>query len=297
MTLTKFTACPICHHAEFSDFIILKDYSISQEDFTIQVCNSCGLKFTNPQPSASSLARYYQSEKYISHNVSANLFGFAYTLARNLSVRKKLKLVQQFHPSPGYLLDFGCGTGEFLKHAQQKKWKVSGIEPNALAREKASKLLGQEIDSQLIESDSPMYEAITLWHVLEHVQDIETTLTKIRKALKVTGNIFIAVPNHNSYDAKHYTHYWAGYDVPRHLWHFEKKTLNALLNKLGFKIVHTIPMKLDSFYVSLLSEGYKNPRGNKVIKWIQAFNTGLNSNIQANKTGEYSSIIYIASKA
>ena len=97
-----------------------------------------------------------------------------------------------------------------------------------------------------------------------------------------------------SHDSFKYKESWAGYDVPRHLWHFSQETMNKLLEKNGLKIVETKPMKLDSYYVSLLSEGYKNPDQSKLTKGVKAFLEGIKSNFSARKNSQYSSLIYIA---
>jgi hypothetical protein len=87
---------------------------------------------------------------------------------------------------------------------------------------------------------------------------------------------------------------WAGYDVPRHIWHFTQDSMHALLHRNGLTLIDIKPMKLDSFYVSLLSEQYKNPEQLKIITALKAFMEGITSNIQARKNKEYSSLIYIA---
>src|SRR5690606_2817313 len=92
-----------------------------------------------------------------------------------------------------------------------------------------------------------------------------------------------------SYDAKYYGEFWAGYDVPRHLWHFSKVGIGKLFGHENMRVADVLPMKFDAFYVSLLSEKYKTGKMNypKAV-WI-----GLKSNLSAIKKGEYSSHIYI----
>ena len=99
----------------------------------------------------------------------------------------------------------------------------------------------------------------------------------------------VAVPNYKSYDAIYYKEYWAAYDVPRHLWHFSRLSINNLFQSVNMKVIKTLPMKFDSFYVSLLSEKYKTGSSN----FFKAFFIGLRSNIKASASKEYSSLIYI----
>jgi 2-polyprenyl-3-methyl-5-hydroxy-6-metoxy-1,4-benzoquinol methylase len=199
------------------------------------------------------------------------------------------------HVSRGTILDYGCGTGMFLKTAKESGWKTFGIEPDESARK-----LAKEYNSDIYDSlgsldktiDNGTLSVITLWHVLEHVSDLNNTLDFFSKKLNEKGVLIIAVPNHISYDAKFYKEYWAAYDVPRHLYHFEKVTMEALLANHNFKLVQTKAMKFDSFYVSMLSEKYKTG----AINYLAAFISGLRSNWIASSAEEYSSVIYIFKK-
>jgi hypothetical protein len=103
------------------------------------------------------------------------------------------------------------------------------------------------------------------------------------------------VPNYKSWDSNEYESHWAGYDVPRHLWHFSRETLAKLATKNGLRIAETIPMKLDAYYISLLSERYRE--GNRgVMNIIKATINGTRSNLSARKNLEYSSLIYVIKK-
>jgi 2-polyprenyl-3-methyl-5-hydroxy-6-metoxy-1,4-benzoquinol methylase len=232
---------------------------------------------------------------YISHSgKSKTLFDKIYLTARNITLRWKYKLVKEYFPQSGNILDFGCGTGEFLNFMKRKKWVVTGVEPNETARQKANQILENKVSKDLVEIKDKNVEVITLWHVLEHVHDLNNTLQKLKSHLSPDGHIIIAVPNPDSHDSKHYKHHWAAYDVPRHLWHFTQSTMTALLNKNGLKVVEVRPMKLDSFYVSLLSEGYQYPNNPKLLSAVKALAEGFISNYASRKKKEYSSIIYIS---
>ncbi|MFM8914134.1 MAG: class I SAM-dependent methyltransferase [Flammeovirgaceae bacterium] len=289
--------CPLCNHTHFTTRLEVKDHTTSGESFQIARCDSCGFVLTNPRPTADAIHQYYQSDKYISHTGGNNsLFDRVYILARHFTLRWKLATITRYQPV-GTILDYGCGTGDFLNHCQQHGWLVEGVEPSTDARAKAEQLIGKTLNLSLPIHGKTTYDAITLWHVLEHIHDLQKTLTDITARLTPSGTIFIAVPNHTSPDAKEYGSYWAGYDVPRHLWHFSKDTMSTLLKKTGLKIVAIQPMKLDAFYVSLLSETYQNPNQPKWVHALKALYRGLASNTAARKTKNHSSLIYIATRA
>jgi 2-polyprenyl-3-methyl-5-hydroxy-6-metoxy-1,4-benzoquinol methylase len=292
----NFSVCPVCDQHDYTFCISAKDHTVTNEVFKIQKCSSCGFMTTNPRPSLESIGEYYASENYISHSgKSKTIFDKLYLAARKLTLNWKYELITEHISKPARILDFGCGTGEFLHTLKAKNWNVTGVEPNILARQKANHLLGNKVVKEL-QGIEDVYDAITLWHVLEHIHLLNPTLQKIKNCLSPSGIIFIAVPNPESHDCKHYKEYWAGYDVPRHLWHFTRETMTALLRKNGLKIIDIKPMKLDSYYVSLLSEGYKNPGTSKPLLAINAIIEGFKSNLSAQKTKEYSSLIYIAKR-
>src|SRR5690606_24918252 len=159
----------------------------------------------------------------------------------------------------------GCGTGYFLKSAKEDGWKVLGIEPNVKAARFAhEKHLLQVMNNPSALETEKKFDAITLFHVLEHVHDLQFTLELLVSNLKKRGVIFLAVSNFNSYDSRLYKENWASLDVPRHLYHFTALTMETLAKKHNLKIKSIIPMVFDSYYIALLSESYLN-RGNKLI--------------------------------
>jgi len=278
----------------------VKDHSVSGEEFELIQNSEYGFLETAPQPSSDKLPDYYESEDYISHTDSQrNLFEKAYHLVRQISLKKKLNLINSFSFGQAQcntskeknLLDIGCGTGGFLQTAKQNNWIVSGIEPNEKAREIANKKTSNSVfkTEQLLKFESNSFDVITLWHVLEHLPNLEHHISIFKRLLKPNGTLIIAVPNYKSYDAKHYKQFWAAYDVPRHLWHFNKASISKLVSKQSFKVEKVKPMCFDSFYVSMLSEKYKSGKMNP----IKGFCIGLLSNLKSISTKEASSLIYI----
>jgi SAM-dependent methyltransferase len=288
----NYTSCPSCKKSKFSKFITCEDFTVSHEKFDIVSCDNCGFKFTNPIPELSQLGNYYKSEDYISHSdTKKGVISKLYHAVRNRTLKQKIKLMDQY-VSRGTILDYGCGTGMFLSVCKSEGWKTLGMEPDEGARKMAQKgglkIMGS--NKELLQDASNLkFDAITLWHVLEHVTDLNETLSTFKSSLKPEGVLIIAVPNHLSFDARHYEQFWAAYDVPRHLYHFEPKTMENLLKGFGFRLVKTNPMKFDSFYVSMLSEKYKTGS----VRYLKAFMNGLESNLKAKSSGNYSSLIYV----
>jgi SAM-dependent methyltransferase len=293
--MLEITVCPVCDSSEWHKVFEVADYSISKEQFVLLKCAKCAFVVTSPQPTRDNLPKYYQSENYISHSGSSNgLVNFIYLHARRFSLRWKLNILKALKPA-GALLDVGCGTGEFLKTMKDDNWRVNGVEPSDLARKKAEVLIDQPL-SNSVDQVNGQYDIITLWHVLEHMPALNDSFSQIKKLLKDNGRLTIAVPNHLAADAQKYQENWAGYDVPRHLWHFSQPSMVLFLQKHGLTLEKTIPMKLDAYYVSLLSEKYKNGESSSLAGLINGFVSGLTSNRKARKSGEYSSLIYIARK-
>ena len=275
-------------------FLTVKDYSVSGETFQLLYNKELEMLETFPQPSLAELPKYYVSENYISHTDSKrNLFEKAYHVIKGITLKRKLNLINTVSEVGKKLLDIGCGTGDFLQIAERNHWTVSGVEPNAEARKFANAKSNNVFDvDELINFEEHSFDVITLWHVLEHLPNLEQQISIYNKLLKPKGTLIIAVPNYKSYDAHYYQHFWAAYDVPRHLTHFSQASISKLINGFGLKVVHTLPMKFDAFYVSLLSEKYKSGKMNP----FKAFLIGSRSNWKAMRSGEYSSLIYIIKK-
>ena len=289
--LEKLDACPVCEHGEFKEFIALKDWMITKEEFTIVKCSSCGFHFTNPIPAESIIGNYYKSEEYVSHSSSnKGIINRVYSIVRNYTLKQKVKLLSNYTKGNS-LLDIGAGTGHFLNLAQFKGFQIQGLEPDVDARSFATQnfdLTLEPLDT-LVNISSESKDIVTMWHVLEHVYHLKRDLSEIVRVLKTGGYLFIAVPNMDSWDAKFYKSYWAAYDVPRHLYHFQEESIELLLNSFGMKCVEVLPMKFDAYYVSMLSEKYK--KGSVVDGIIN----GLKSNLYAKNNG-YSSQIYVFKK-
>jgi 2-polyprenyl-3-methyl-5-hydroxy-6-metoxy-1,4-benzoquinol methylase len=296
-TSITYTSCPACQSTLMSKVLVCRDHTVSREDFEIWECSDCQVRFTQHIPDAEAIGRYYQSDNYISHSdTGQGIINKLYKLARKFTLISKRKLVTtQTGLTKGKLLDVGCGTGAFLATMKQANWQVTGLEPDAGAREKVRHLYGiaaMQAD-ELFHLAPNSFDAITMWHVLEHVHDLHGYLEQFKSILTSKGRLFIAVPNYTATDANHYEANWAAYDVPRHLYHFSPKSMGQLALQHGFIIKAIKPMLLDAFYVAMLSEQYKNGKGNL----IQALWQGLSCLMATiGDTKKSSSLVYILEK-
>ena len=292
--LIHYTNCPVCGSGDIKNVLLTKDYTCSNENFVIAECNGCTLRFTQDVPDAASIGTYYKSENYISHtNSSQGLINRLYQSVRKRTLKKKRKLIEkETGINKGSMLDVGSGTGAFVSIMKQSGWQVTGLEPDADARSVCKQVYDIELApiNQLFELPPSSFDAITLWHVLEHVHDLTGYLAQLKSLLKQDGKLFIAVPNYRSMDAAIYAAHWAAYDVPRHLYHFSPASMRLLMEKHGLKVLAYKAMWYDSFYVSMLSSKYKNGATNL----LASFFNGLRSNSRAMQdVKKCSSVIYI----
>ncbi len=293
-----YSFCPVCDADNIYPVLTARDHTVSQKEFEIWECAVCSFRFTQNVPDANAIGAYYQSENYISHsNTNKGLVNRLYHFVRKQTLARKRRLIASATGKSGgkALLDIGAGTGAFVQHMQLYGWQATGLEPDENARQRAVeahqvKLL--PIDELNTIADHS-FDAVTLWHVLEHVHALPEYIKQLKKIIKPGGRIFIAVPNYTSYDGGVYKSFWAAYDVPRHLYHFSPASMQRLLEKYGLTLHAIKPMWYDSFYISMLSEQYKTGHSNIV----KAFFTGATSNLKAlfNKR-RCSSLIYVVSK-
>ena len=297
MNRIHYTHCPVCGSASIREVMKVKDHSVSQETFELFECDHCTLRFTQDIPDPVSISAYYKSEDYISHtNTSKGFINRLYLAVRTRTMEAKRKLIEQNTGfKKGKLLDIGSGTGTFASHMLTNGCKITGLEPVSGARSVVMCSYQIELGEmdRFYSLPTGDFQAITLWHVLEHVHDLHPYMQQLKKLLSPDGKIFIAVPNYTSGDAMTYKDFWAAYDVPRHLYHFSPRSMEKLTEMNGLKIESYKPMWFDSFYISLLSSKYRKGRANI----LSAFLNGLRSNFQAwTNVKKCSSVIYIISK-
>ena len=290
------TTCPVCKSGDIVHNLRCRDHFLSGEYFELYKCSSCGFIFTQDHPGEENSGKYYESDEYASHNTNKSISGLLYRVSRKIMLRKKLKLIRKTTGlNTGKLLDIGSGSGHFLSGMKNAGWEILGIEINDKTRYQSAAKFGLEVmKPEMISSLKPeSFDCITLWHVLEHFQDPFSYVREIRRLLKPEGICIAAMPNCMSYDAMHYGSFWAAYDVPRHLWHFNSETFGRFSLKAGLKMIelHTLP--LDVFYISLLSEKYKGTSMYIVQGLLRSLWFSFLSLFYRNRT---SSLIFILGK-
>ena len=290
---------PFCPYSKSTKVVKLGecvDNTVSKKRFSIYKCLDNGLVFTWPRPLETEIGSYYEAEDYISHSdTSKGLFNSIYQNVRKFTLKSKVALIQRYTSSNSRLLDIGCGIGAFLHEASNAGFDVTGVEPSMNARNLARDKYGLTVfdANYLIGIEDNSFDVVTMWHVLEHVYDLPGTLEFIERVLKTAGKAVIAVPNVNAFEAKMYGFEWAGYDVPRHLYHFSPDFIEKLFSDFGFKLIKKQIMPFDPFYVCLLSEKIKSGK----INYLTGFANGLRSFIKGKKNvDEGTSLIYIFEK-
>jgi 2-polyprenyl-3-methyl-5-hydroxy-6-metoxy-1,4-benzoquinol methylase len=292
-----YTSCPLCKSSNIYEALRAKDFTVSQKIFSIWQCSDCTCRFTQNAPNIEVIDAYYQSSAYVSHSdTKKGLINKLYHSVRNYTVEQKKRLIEKVsNKKNGFLLDVGAGTGAFASVMQKAGWHVTGLEPDTTARENALRnhQLQLRTPDTLFSFSIKQFDAITLWHVLEHVHELHKYIETFQRILKDDGTLIIAVPNYTSSDAVSYKEFWAAYDVPRHLYHFSPTSMQQLMKQYNFQIVQYKPMWFDSFYVAMLSEQYKTGHN----KLISAVGNGFISNMKAMRDAKKcSSIIYVIKK-
>ena len=283
--------CPWCGSGKAQINLWLKDEFLTKEDFHICECLNCGLLYTMPRPDKEKIGAYYKSEAYYSHQ--ENKKGFipkVYERVKSINLKYKYRLATSGMQS-GKLLDIGCGVGDFLHTAEMHGWECIGVEPSEDAKTIAQKRMkGTIITSEELESfPDGAFDVITMWHVLEHVDDLKWQVAQLQRLVKPSGRVVIAVPNYKSYDGQYYKEHWAAYDVPRHLNHFNRITLSKIFKTSGLELVKMDKLKWDAYYISYLSEQYRHHS----LPLVRGLYRGFISNCKARRSGEWSSLVYV----
>ncbi len=287
-------SCPWCGSDKAQINLWLKDEFLTKEDFHICECLNCGLLYTMPRPKKEKMGEYYKSNEYYSHQ--ENKKGFipkVYEKVKKTNLKYKYKLATR-GLDIGKMLDIGSGVGDFLHTAESHGWQCIGVEPS----EDAKNIARQRTKANLIESaeienlPDQMFDVITMWHVLEHIDNLRWQVEQLQRLIKPKGRIVIALPNYKSYDGQYYKEKWAAYDVPRHLNHFNRTTIVKIFNTKGLRLISTDKLKWDAYYISYMSEQYKLHQ----FPLLRGALRGWLSNIKARRSGEWSSLVYIFEK-
>ena len=259
--------------------IKVRDFIVSNEFFKLYKDSETGIVWTQVGKNHNHLS-YYQSENYIPHSDKKGLLGFLYRFSQRLMfVYKRIILMKPLKQSKS-VLDYGAGDGKFAKYLEKSGKKIFTYDPLKVNSSNTINLT-QDTDLQV--------DMLMMWHVLEHIPDLKKVFPKILESVNKKGFLVIAVPNRDCFDAKYYKNHWAAWDVPRHLYHFNHRSLLYFMSCYGLSLVFKRPLTLDSYYVSYLSE--KNKKS--YFPWISAIIIGMISNILALFSSNYSSSVYV----
>ncbi len=257
------TDCLVCQSSEQKEVIRVRDHLVSQKIFRINECSKCGFRFIHNPPSEQDAHLFYESEDYIEHSDSSKgLINWTYHKARKWMLRYKLRLIRSLDRG-NRILDFGTGTGYFLNYMQSKRYEGLGIEISEQAREFGRETFGLDIrpPDRIYKQGFPSeFDYITFWHVLEHVYHPGAIIEQMHRLLAANGVLIIALPNFRCMDQSYYKEFWAGYDVPRHLWHWDRSTFETFMNNHKFELIKTKMLPLDPFYNCLISESYRKKK-------------------------------------
>jgi SAM-dependent methyltransferase len=198
----------------------------TKDTFLILGCVDCGSGETRPQPEE--LADYYN-----------NYYGARHGFTANFRARQRMRLLEQ-HANPNdnsrWLLDVGCGEGTFLRAARKQGWNVCGTELASAVDPYADLEIFPGLDQVLRKFGTASFDAITMWHSLEHLRDPRSALRSAYELLKPSGTLLLAVPDAGGLQARVFRRQWLHLDVPRHLFHFGKRSLLRLLEDSGFRV-------------------------------------------------------------
>jgi 2-polyprenyl-3-methyl-5-hydroxy-6-metoxy-1,4-benzoquinol methylase len=262
-----------------------KDYLVTQESFVIEEKEK-GISFTRPVIADEEIDKYYNTTDYLSHSSNKTLMSFFFNLFSKIMVKKKTSFMLGLGGASAYL-DYGCGVGKLISSMNKKGVASYGYDTSLLA---ISICNNKSLNASSNLDDLPnQYNLISFWHSLEHVSDHTKVLKKTKKMLSKNGTMVVALPNYDSFDAKFYSKFWAAYDTPRHRVHFTKKGFIKVASQLGFEVVKTKPLFLDSFYISMMSEKYKQ----SLFYFLKGLFIGALSNLCFLFTKQASSHVYV----
>jgi SAM-dependent methyltransferase len=295
--MVHYSNCPVCNSANLTFYLKCKDWLVTGKEFDLYQCTDCQFILTQDHPGEKEIGNFYKSEDYISHsNTKKGIFNALYHVARCMMLNRKKRIIRKFTGlETGSLLDIGSGTGYFASAMAKEGWTVTAVEVNEDARKFAIDKFGLSVlpPDSIKNLSKEGFDCITLWHVLEHLENLNEYFSEINRLLKPEGAVLVALPNHRSFDAEHYKQFWAAYDVPRHLWHFDIGTFCKLADNHNFEFSGRYPLPLDSFYISILSE--KNKGSN--FSMLKGMLTGLKSYISSlMNTDRTSSLVYLLRK-
>lgn len=236
--------CNLCGTAESRLLYRVPDLLLNrpQVEADLVQCQRCGLIYQSPRPTLAEIGQHYPPdyEPYADHETQTR-GNWLLRKAIHYGSWKRCRFVTR-HKRSGRLLDIGCAAGNFLRAmaGQPGDWDLHGVELVDEIAEFARRQYGLQVKTGTLEQAAypdAHFDVVTMWDVLEHVHDPAATLREIWRILKPDGLLVVRVPNVDSWDARLFGRFWAGFDPPRHLYVFGKETLERTLGQNGFGIL------------------------------------------------------------
>ena len=297
--MTQHTAieCPLCGGNDTSHFTDCTDHAVSNETYSLQRCGSCGLIFTIAPPDSQDKQTYSKLDQELNRaDNPRKRLDRLYYYARILNIRRKIRLIERLtRVSSGKLLNYGAKSGYFSSRMTDRGWKVTSLEEYHEQRIFSLEMFHHRMmDIDEIDSLPPgSFDAVTLWHTLEHQEDPHTLIEKLIRLLKPNGLLFAAVPNTDSLDAAWYGSQWAAWDVPRHLLHFNTTSMIRFGLAHNLVLMHHERMPFEAFYIPMLSEKFKGNRHPIITGAVRGLKFWHKTNTDREKS---SSIVYVFRK-
>lgn len=217
--------CHVCGSNLVTKFSEVKDVQTGDK-FSLLVCENCGLGHTFSSPE--NLAPYYAEYHGRRHGFTTDYCDFR-------RIRWVEKSVES-NGNPRKLLDVGCGSGTFLKTAKRRGWLAVGTEMNIENFQDSGLEVYEDLDKIREKYAAASFDAITLWHTLEHFKNPRAILMKARELLAENGSLLVAVPDFGGFQSQMFGQNWLHLDMPRHLFHFNFNALRTLLKQCGFSV-------------------------------------------------------------
>jgi SAM-dependent methyltransferase len=167
----------------------------------------------------------------------------------------------------GRLLDVGCGSGVNTMIFKAQGWDVFGLDLNEVAVGHARTLLGDRVqvgDFQTVCYPDRAFDVVRLSHSLEHMYNLSRVFAEVRRILDDDGMVTIAPPNAGSLEARLFGRWWFPWELPRHLYHFERKTIVRLLGQAGFSVVRFKTGVTPAHFMTSLERVYTYMLGRKL---------------------------------
>lgn len=280
------TGCEVCGCASTTALFSQYDltHHVTNDLFTVVRCLDCRQLFLNPRPTREDIGNYYPATYYpdapprqrgdlrraakrwsgtIRRWVAQDFYGYpAPEQARRWQWARRLLLWPEYlwrgwrgrgllpWAGRGRVLDVGCGSGGNLSSLEDQGWEVSGVDASAVAVAQARARFGDRVchgDVASMAYPDRNFDTVLFSHVLEHLHGPLPLLKEVWRILEWEGRVVILCPNAGSLEAKIFGRWWFPWELPRHLFHYEKATLTRILEAAGFRI-ESISTGLGSLY-------------------------------------------------